>query len=125
MNEDLNTNQPTVQVAQPAQTQGTVKPANKSKKIYIVLAIVLILIIIGGAFFVFTKKTATPTSLTKQTPQNTQTAQTSTKTKVTSQNVDQTLQNTDSAMQNAMNQVNSDLKDIGSINTSQDSTSGL
>ncbi len=125
MNEELNTNQTTEQVTQPTPAQSTVKPANKSKKIYIVLSIVLVLVILGGAFFLFSKNASAPTTLTKQTTQPIQTAQAPTQTKVTSQNVDQTLQNTDTTMQNAMNQVNSDLKDISNINTSQDSTSGL
>lgn len=46
-------------------------------------------------------------------------------TPVTQTNVDQTLNNTDAAMQKSVDQANTDLNTINSINKTSDTTSGL
>ncbi|HSD98806.1 MAG TPA: hypothetical protein VLB73_03870 [Patescibacteria group bacterium] len=48
-----------------------------------------------------------------------------TATPLTTQNVDPTLSQTDTDMQTTLNQMDSDIKAVGQIDASQDSTSGL
>ena len=95
----------------------------------IILTIILLIIIIVAVFFLIQKKSPAPQALShKQSMVITPTSAgpaTPVITPVTAANVDQTLNNTDTSMQQAVNQVNTDLNSISSINPSQDSTSGL
>lgn len=102
-----------------------------SKKVSIVIGVILVIFIAAGSYTLLHRSTRTqstgttqalptqknePTSLTKQTPVI---------SPVTSSTVDQTLNNTDTTMQNSINQANTDLNQINSVDTSQDNTNGL
>lgn len=103
----------------------------KSKSMYIVIGAILVILVIGGGLLFITSHHAAPVQpmMAQKTPPTQAPAITGVPTPVispvTAQNVDQTLSNTDSKMQQAVNQANSDLNNISTINASQDSTSGL
>ncbi|HWY78871.1 MAG TPA: hypothetical protein VNW29_00780 [Candidatus Sulfotelmatobacter sp.] len=113
--------------AQTAPSDGATPKSGKSKSIYIIFGIILLIIIAAG-FFYFTKHTNKPFTMKQPAVQTTPIASKQiapTITPVTAGNVDQTLNNSDASMQQAVSQANTDLTSVNSINLSQDSTNGL
>ena len=116
-------------VTPPKTTSANTPSGKKSKTIYIVTAIILVILIAGGAYFFMTRHVSPQQSGKQQAMQSVPTQVMQKKspavTPVTAANVDQTLHNADTTMQQTINQANADLNSVSTINTSQDSTSGL
>jgi len=95
---------------------------------YIVSTIIIVFLVGACAFFFITKQTPKKNPTLAQQP-TTQTIPSTPATPVvspvTASNVDQTLNNTDATMQQTINQANDNLTSVSTIDTSQDSTSGL
>lgn len=122
--------QPTPPLADVPKPGGPQPSKGKSKMLLIVIIIIVVLLIAGAAAYFFMHKNApTPQPMVKKESMvpspTTASLPTPVITPVTTANVDQTLNNTNTSMQQAVNQVNTDLNSISSINSSQDSTAGL
>ena len=102
----------------------------KIPNVVFVLLIIVISLIIGASIFFIFIKMKTPTPVTSAVKTQTTTAVTPqrvtpTATPITQNNVDQTITNTDSTVSASIDQANTDLNQVNSINTNQDSTNGL
>ncbi len=104
--------------------------SNKSSIKGIIILTVIFIIFISAVSFLIYKKVMNKTS--PALTQNTTSLNKSKSLKptpvispVTVSNADQTLSNTNTVIEQSINQANSDLSSLSSINTSQDSTTGL
>lgn len=98
-----------------------------SKMVYIILGVLVLIVVVGAAgLFLLYKKAPiayTPSQVAgSPTPSYSPSPVAS---PVTPSNVDQTLNTTDGAIQSSVNQANTDLNQVNSTNSSQDTTTGL
>lgn len=96
---------------------------SSSKLVYAILIIILLILIAVAGYLIMMRKSAAPAN-TKQNPGTVTTPTfpptSPTTAPVSSGNVDQTLSTTDTSMQESINQANTDLIQVNSINTTQD-----
>lgn len=100
--------------------------SKSSIKGIIILTVIFIVLIVAVSFLVYKKVLHKSPVLT----QNTNNLKTTSKptpviSPVTASNADQTLSNTNAAIEQSINNANTNLSSLSSINTSQDSTTGL
>jgi len=108
-------------------------PSHSSKnKSLIIGAIVIIVLILGGlGYFIMGQKKPQPTMAIKTTikkvlPTSTPTlTPTPTVPPVTEANAQQTLTNTDGSIQQSLDQVNTDMNSLNTVNSSQDNPNSL
>jgi len=110
--------------------------SNSSKTMYLIIGFVILVLIGMGAYILFPGKYMMSKKATTASQQNAPSGLPSSSqsganqpipviSPITSANVDQTLNNTDTTMQQSIDQANSDLNKVNSIDQTQDSTNGL
>lgn len=124
----------TIQPSNPAPTP-PLQPEIQSKSqgmksVYLIIALIVVIILgVGGYLLLSNSKTSKTISQVKpneiQTTPTPSTQPTPVISPVTSANADQTLNNTDTNIQQSVNQANSDLNGLNSIDQSQDNTNNL
>ena len=131
-NPSPNVNSPIVpnqtpMTVEPAPTPSVVPPPVSEKKsvskwLYVLLGLALIVLLSAVGYFVLLSKNNSSKQAIRTAPAITTNP---TPTPISQANVDQTLTNTDTSLQQSTDQANTDLNQINSISTNQDTTNGL
>ena len=109
------------------QTQQLNTPPKSNKNNLYLWIILIVFMICAGTFLILQSKT-TKTNNNQQMTQNPSTNMkqpTSTISPVTASNVDSVLVNTDTAIKESIDQANTDINSVSSIDSYQDSTNNL
>ncbi len=109
--------------ATPTVVSGSPNGSKISNVVLFVIVVILGLAIGLGVYFLFVKNLTSKTPVTKATTAPFIGGPTA--TPLSQDKLDETITNTDTNVQGSVDQANTDLNQVNSINTNQDSTNGL